>query len=134
MSFRTEGYRNSPNLPALNPLNAELNPICHLLTLLGAHHIFHVSRISVNFQPAATLEPHGLCGNQRYRRELLTMGIMVPETCSAQHKHNKVTRAAKFYVKTQTSQSHCAYIIKSQNKIYDSCPKNMQFVRVATLN
>ena len=28
----------------LNPLNAELNPICHLLALLGAHHILHVSR------------------------------------------------------------------------------------------
>ena len=28
-----------------NPLNAELNPICHLLALLGAHHILHVSRI-----------------------------------------------------------------------------------------
>jgi hypothetical protein len=32
----------------LNPLNAELNPICHLLALLGAHHIFHVSMIRVN--------------------------------------------------------------------------------------
>ena len=31
----------------LNPLNAELNPICHLLLLLGAHLIFHVSRIRV---------------------------------------------------------------------------------------
>jgi hypothetical protein len=30
-----------------NPLNAELNPICHLLALLGAHHIVHVSRIRV---------------------------------------------------------------------------------------
>ena len=29
----------------LNPLNAELNPICHLLALLGGHHILHVSRI-----------------------------------------------------------------------------------------
>jgi hypothetical protein len=29
------------------PLNAELNPICHLLALLGAHHIHHVSRIRV---------------------------------------------------------------------------------------
>jgi hypothetical protein len=28
-----------------NPLNAELNPICHLLALSGAHHILHVSRI-----------------------------------------------------------------------------------------
>jgi hypothetical protein len=31
-----------------NTLNAELNLICHLLTLLGAHHILHVSRIRVN--------------------------------------------------------------------------------------
>jgi len=28
-------------------LNAELNPICHLLALLGAHHILHVIRIRV---------------------------------------------------------------------------------------
>jgi len=28
-----------------NPLNAELNPICNLLALLGAHHILHISRI-----------------------------------------------------------------------------------------
>ena len=31
----------------INPLNTELNPICHLLALLGAHHILHVSRIRV---------------------------------------------------------------------------------------
>jgi len=31
-----------------NPLNAELNAICHLLALLGAHHILHVSRVRVN--------------------------------------------------------------------------------------
>ena len=36
---------------------------------------------ALNPQPAATREPDGLCGNQRYRRELLMMGIMVPETC-----------------------------------------------------
>jgi len=30
-----------------NPLNAELNPICHLPALLGAHHILRVSRIRV---------------------------------------------------------------------------------------
>jgi hypothetical protein len=32
----------------INPLNAELNPICHLLVLLGAHPILHISRIRVN--------------------------------------------------------------------------------------
>jgi len=30
-----------------NPLNAELNPICYLLALLGAHRFLHVSRIRV---------------------------------------------------------------------------------------
>jgi len=35
------------HVATVNPLNAELNPICHLLALLGAHHILHVSRIRV---------------------------------------------------------------------------------------
>jgi len=30
-----------------NTLNSQLNPICHLLALLGAHHILHVSRVRV---------------------------------------------------------------------------------------
>jgi hypothetical protein len=40
----------SHDTPVINPLNAKLNPICHLLELLGAHHIPHVSRIRVNRQ------------------------------------------------------------------------------------
>ena len=31
----------------VNPLNAELNPICYLLALLGAHHFLHDGRIRV---------------------------------------------------------------------------------------
>jgi len=31
----------------INPLNTELNPICYLLALLGAHDFLHVSRIRV---------------------------------------------------------------------------------------
>jgi len=34
-------------LADINPLNAELNPICHLLALLGAHHFLDASRIKV---------------------------------------------------------------------------------------
>jgi len=41
-----QGACLGPNL--FNPLNAELNPICHLLALLGAHHILCISRIRVN--------------------------------------------------------------------------------------
>jgi hypothetical protein len=36
----------------VNPLNTELNPICHLLTLLEAYPIFHISRIRVKLQKA----------------------------------------------------------------------------------
>ena len=32
---------------AFKGLNAELSPVCHLLALLGAHHILHVSRMRV---------------------------------------------------------------------------------------
>ena len=34
-------------ISSINPLNPELNPICYLLALLGAHHFLHVSRIRV---------------------------------------------------------------------------------------
>ena len=35
------------SLCLINPLNAKLNPTCHLLALLGAHHILHISGIRV---------------------------------------------------------------------------------------
>jgi len=35
-------------LSHIKPLNAELNPFCHLLALLGPLHILHVGRIRVN--------------------------------------------------------------------------------------
>ena len=34
-------------LICINPLKPELNSICYLLALLGAHHFLHVSRIRV---------------------------------------------------------------------------------------
>jgi hypothetical protein len=40
-----------PTQTLFNPLNAELNPIRHLLALAGAHHFVHVSRIRVNQRP-----------------------------------------------------------------------------------
>jgi hypothetical protein len=42
----------SPYSIIFNPLNAEFNPISHLLALLGAHPILHVSRIRVNLHPS----------------------------------------------------------------------------------
>jgi len=42
-----------------------------------------------NFQRTATQEPDDQCGNQ-HSRELLMMGIVVPETCWAYKKYNKI--------------------------------------------
>jgi transposase len=39
--------RGSKVMGQINPLKPELNPICYLLPLLGAHHFRHVSRIRV---------------------------------------------------------------------------------------
>ena len=36
-----------PQIEWVNPSNAKLNPICHLLALLGAHHILHVNGLTV---------------------------------------------------------------------------------------
>ena len=48
---RNTNTANSVNdVQCINPLNAELNPICHLLAVLEAHHILHVSRIRVKMQ------------------------------------------------------------------------------------
>jgi len=42
----------------INPLDTELNPICHLLALLGTHPIFHISRIRVKItsSPSVTIQ------------------------------------------------------------------------------
>ena len=43
----TKTQHKSSHTADINPLNAELNPICYLLALLGAQHFLHVSRIRV---------------------------------------------------------------------------------------
>ena len=44
----------------INPLNAEINPIRHLLALVGARHIVHVSRITVKH--SSVLSTHFISG------------------------------------------------------------------------
>ena len=52
-----------------NPLNAKLNPICHLLAVLGAHHILHVSRLRVNYH-STTMQ-----NSSSHRIKLLAKGV-----------------------------------------------------------
>ena len=50
--------RNINIKKTVNPLNAELNLICYLLALLGAHHFLHVSRIRVKSLTLRLLMSH----------------------------------------------------------------------------
>ena len=60
----------------LNPLNAELNAICHLLALLGAHHILHVSRIKhLLMQPNKPAGPGNGTGGFGRALEVLQRGL-----------------------------------------------------------
>jgi len=43
---------------------------------------YHIGRFFLDLlQPTANQERNDQCGNQHYSRELLMMGIVVPETC-----------------------------------------------------
>jgi len=53
--MQTKQHNYSAN-PKINPLNAELNPICHFLALLGAHHLLHIRRVRVKAVDFITTE------------------------------------------------------------------------------
>jgi hypothetical protein len=53
------------SLHNFNHLNAELNPICHLLALLGDHHILHVSWIRVNATSSGHIKSNHIAGLDR---------------------------------------------------------------------
>jgi len=81
-----------------NLLNTELNPICHLLALLGARPIFHISRIRVNGCRQLSWPSRNCRQPQTYVKpeaaitvfELLMMSGMSLETCWAiKHWNNK---------------------------------------------
>jgi len=42
---KKKGVKMTIKKVSINPLKAELNTICHFLSLLGAHLILHVSRV-----------------------------------------------------------------------------------------
>ena len=56
VTLETQPYYALRN--SFNPLNAELNPICYLLALLGAHHFLHFSRIRVKSLTLRLLMPY----------------------------------------------------------------------------
>ena len=80
----------------VNPLNAELNPVRHLLALVGARHIVHVSRIRVNVEVATT---YPLGHNER---------MVVFEIRFAQRRHNVPPTSPSRWLWSSESHQKCA--------------------------
>jgi len=85
-------YRQiSTSYTCTNPLNAELNPMCHLLALLGIQHILHISRIRVKISLSVK---HTIAMNFRssYRQFVTKQSwrYAFPEIQSISLKMNKI--------------------------------------------
>ena len=96
---------------SFNPLNAKLTPICHLLALLGAHHILHVSRIRVNINNLSVCI--GWCTDQ--------------VTLRGHGAKIKIT----VYLSTLTSKSQWAAELRGHGKKYSSWLRLVQWDKAA---
>jgi len=82
----------------INPFNAELHPFCHLLALLGARLIFHVSRIRVKH-----------LNTKDKRREDVQLHVFLISALGAQKiyalisSRKKITRTEKMYLSSATN-------------------------------
>jgi hypothetical protein len=75
----------------INTLNAELNPICHLPALLGAHHIFHVIGLRVNASYSPDDEHSFKIGTGRLRETTLTENHRYSRIAEGGHGANNPT-------------------------------------------
>ena len=65
-------------------------PVLQAEARFSLQHGHYSSLTAPNPQRTANQERYDQCGNQHHSRELLTMGIVMPETCSAHKKYNKI--------------------------------------------
>jgi hypothetical protein len=128
MTYCIIQYLDFVHCVEFNLLNAELNPICHLLALLGAHPIFHIHRIRVKSTKFSTkcsemvLSVPLVQGWLRYLSSVAPLLILMPEHCSVCciFKHSVVDqiqhdRQCTYNVTLRRLLNHCR---ERKNKIY----------------
>jgi len=104
-----------------NPLNAELNPICHFLALLGAHYIFHVSRIRVNFLTTFIEQPK-LCSSDCHF--LLTHTLII---IKINMQFVKIVPVSLRVGKMQLSNVITSFLIQWKTTLYDTAKVFVQY-------
>jgi len=68
--------------------------VCSMLEVQPGH---YSSLTAPNLQHTANQELNDQRGNQHHSRELLMMGIVMPETCCAYKKYNKLIANQELY-------------------------------------
>ena len=78
------GKVNMNRFISINPLNAELNPICHVLALLRTRHIFHVSELRIKLDVPFFFCPYVLyCWYCVFVFFLLCIFIIISFVCTS---------------------------------------------------
>jgi hypothetical protein len=99
LAFTVATYRKIL-LTELNPLNAELNPIRHLLALAVAHHFVHVSRVRVKFITRVT----------RYKKQAVVLFF----------KHGDCSRLKQKYIRVNLH-SFTLFIVYALSEVVLAC-------------
>ena len=99
-----------------------------------------------NLQHTANQEQNDQCDNQHHSRKLLMMGIIMPETCSAYKKYNKITSGTQlgFYSSVITMMHgplnirfegyvSLPFCMSSSIKQFKACGFRSPFLRLAFL-
>jgi hypothetical protein len=106
------------------PLNAKLNPICHLLALL-AHHILHISRIRVNWKQGSMWKICISC-LEHFTEDKLFRHVCQPERWKQWFTYTRCGKTFQHYIflmlghvtETQSLIVHCFPVL------YVWCSKN----------
>ena len=107
--MESEGSLPYSYVPATCPYPelARSSPYPHFLKLcVNLQHGHYCSLTALNLQPTANQEWNDQCGNQHCSRELLMMGIVVPETCLVYKKYNKIISLFFSYHNDARSNKH----------------------------
>ena len=111
----------SNNISYINPLNADLNPICHLLALLGAHHILLFSRVRLKSLKNGRSPSYQITSHRRHNDRLF--------------KPNSAKSAQERTKKPRFFGGGCRGVFQAvRTKIYATTPKTTIIQRLCLYN
>ena len=119
------------NAQLVNPLNAELIPICHFLALFGAHHILHISRIRVKATTDRELfNRHRLHLNKRGKEIMISEIIEKLLTNVDSQKVNVIHLPWKIESAKQIANEQSVSTTEVNDRVVTSVKKNVKIKEI----